>query len=88
MLFVSAIGATVTLPQLMAFWTGAEAVPPMGFEKDLTVEFNSQQKSVKRLPTSSTCSLILWLPRGVGDPDDLCDIVKEAVHNSAGFGFI
>ncbi len=41
-----------------------------------------------RLPSSSTCSLTLFLPRGVSEPDHLKALLKDAIGMSAGFGKI
>lgn len=68
------------LTDILVFWTGADTVPPCGFESSLNVAFFSQDASTgrltqeppsRRLPSSSTCSLTLSLPRDVGDPEVL-----------------
>jgi len=85
-------GSELTLSDILVFWTGAEVLPPCGFESALTVQFYSQETSgaykLRRLPSSSTCGLILWLPRDVDDPDCLWSMLVDAVKLSAGFGKI
>jgi len=52
----------VTLSQILDFWTGADAVPPLGFEKKLTIDFYVLDPW-QRLPTSSTCSTTLFFTK-------------------------
>lgn len=78
----------VSLSELLVFWTGADAVPPMGFMKDLSVEFYPKVPGERRLPSASTCALCLWLPRGVVDEDEMGQLMSDAVMLSAGFGKI
>ncbi|XP_031327706.1 G2/M phase-specific E3 ubiquitin-protein ligase-like isoform X2 [Photinus pyralis] len=51
---------TVCLKQILAFVTGADAVPPLGFECTPTLEFLHDDRS--RYPKANTCALILSLP--------------------------
>jgi len=78
----------LSLADLLAFWTGADTVPPCGFDASLNVCFFPQEATCRRLPSSSTCSLTLWLPRDVGDPECLWALLFDAVKLSAGFGRI
>lgn len=83
------------LEDILAFWTGADSIPPMGFtvpsiidddtcdcERPLSVAFYNDKH---RLPYSSTCCMRLWLPTGV---DDLLfnDLFSRSLTESAGFG--
>ena len=70
----------------MSFWTGFNAIPPCGFDSNLTVDF--YEAAGRRLPSAATCSMTLWLPRNVSDPDELWNLLKDAIHMSAGFGKI
>jgi len=45
----------VTLGDVQAFITGLRDIPPIGFEKAVTVDG-------ERLPNASTCSLVIRLP--------------------------
>jgi len=75
------------------FWTGADRVPPLGFDHQLHVKFFSLQASTdgkleRRLPTSSTCGLVLMLPRGITEPDDMEHMMVQSIRCSAGFGVV
>jgi len=75
------------LAEILAFWTGADAVPPCGFSQKLTMEFYSRgPEEHRRLPSASTCALTLWLPRNIQDPDELWRMLTDALTMSAGFG--
>ena len=57
----SCVGETDTcieLATVLAFTTGAEAIPPMGFNEPLSLHFNTYD----RFPTASTCAFELTLP--------------------------
>ena len=49
---------TLGLGDCLAFFTGAEQVPPAGFDRECTLNFNS----TNIYPTASTCALVLTLP--------------------------
>jgi len=74
------------LADIMTFWTGADCPPPCGFREPLHVQFYSQQGDSRRLPSASTCATILWLPRNVGEPDSLWQLLRDAIMMCAGFG--
>jgi len=74
----------VTLKDILAFITGAEAIPPLGFSAPLTIAFYDMLDR-QHFPTASTCDLRLWLPRGV-EPDIFQQLMEEAVLGSHGFG--
>jgi hypothetical protein len=40
----------------------------------------------RRLPSSTTCSMTLWLPRDVSEPNDLTKMMIDSIELSAGFG--
>jgi hypothetical protein len=46
---------------VLSFFTGADAVPPPGYQS-VTVNFNNNPKIT--LPTASTCAVELTLPTG------------------------
>ena len=58
------------LQDLLVFTTGADSIPPLGFDDPITLDFYDQEKDIKRLPWASTCSLSLYLPRGYEDTDE------------------
>ena len=45
-----------TVEDVMAFFSGASEVPPLGFEKQPTIVFNHANNSI--LTTVSTCDLM------------------------------
>ena len=51
-------GRTLTLGDILSFFTGSTRIPPMGFDDVGTLNFNSTNV----FPTASTCSLTLTLP--------------------------
>ncbi len=50
---------SISLEDVLQFWTGSRCIPAVGFEKPLAIAFTD----VDQLPTVSTCSLTLTLPR-------------------------
>jgi len=85
---VSETNSKLELSDILSFWTGADSIPPIGFSHNLSVQFYSQEPKQRRLPSASTCSMVLWLPRNVGEPDTLWDLLTDAIRMSAGFGKI
>lgn len=73
----------VSFEELLAFITGANAVPPCGFSKKLDIQFYSQEGHV-RLPFVSTCSLEMWLPRSANQ-QELSRLIVRALKESQGF---
>ena len=49
----------IGLSDVLAFFSGADQVPPLGFEHTATLSFHRGQEV---LPTASTCTLELTLP--------------------------
>jgi len=85
---VSETNSELQLADILSFWTGADSIPPIGFAHKLHLQFYSQERSERRLPSASTCAMVLWLPRNVGEPDTLWKLLTDAVSMSAGFGKI
>ncbi|XP_041704940.1 uncharacterized protein LOC121540264 [Coregonus clupeaformis] len=73
---------------LLAFITGADQIPPLGFLRNLCIRFYDQGMFSVRLPHASTCTLELHLPRGVASPGGLKDMLTRALQESLGFGNI
>ncbi|XP_022107157.1 uncharacterized protein LOC110988173 isoform X2 [Acanthaster planci] len=76
----------VTLEKILEFWTGAGKPPPAGFNHKLHIQFFSQETGVRRLPSSSTWAMVLWLPRGVEDPQQFQAMMTNAILETQGFG--
>ena len=62
--------------------TGASAVPPVGFDDDLTVSFDE----VAKFPVASTCALTLTLPSKYEDYEPFKEAMSTAVLGAHGFG--
>lgn len=79
---------TFSFEDLLAFITGADHVPPLGFSKDLTLQFYNQDVGMlsARLPHTSTCAMELYLPRSIACPSALSDLLTRAINASLGFG--
>ncbi len=48
----------VSLGMVLTFFSGADDIPPLGYDKDPMINFNADSP----YPTSSTCALHLTLP--------------------------
>lgn len=86
-LFVPFTEKTVTevsFEDVLAFTTGAEKVPPAGFDHKIQIQFYDLEGS-SRLPYVSTCALTLSLPRNA-NPDKLKEMLLKALQESQGFG--
>jgi len=72
-----------SLKEVLSFFTGAESVPPLGFERDVEVWFNHESQ----FPMASTCALQLTLPTLYHNQADLFqEKMVYALHNHGGFG--
>ena len=81
MIYLLSVGSTVVsidnkekevvirLEDLLAFTTGADKLPPMGFKDTLKIMFLEDSK----LPKASTCGLCLFLPLKANNYDDFKD---------------
>ena len=74
------------LEDLLVFLTGANAVPPLGFGHEMVLDFYDVSEKETRLPWSSTCSLSLYLPRGVEEPDKFNSLICRSLQECHGFG--
>lgn len=79
---------SLTLEDLLVFITGADSVPPLGFDQLITVDFFDFEAKVRRRPWSSTCALTLHLPRGVDEPEEFNALMVESLLGCHGFGKI
>ncbi|KAM4537018.1 G2/M phase-specific E3 ubiquitin-protein ligase-like [Odontesthes bonariensis] len=70
----------VTFEDLLVFVTGSDHVPSLGFPEEPSIEFYDQERGVRRLPYASTCSLTLYLPRGIDEEDQLEGIWRIVIH--------
>ncbi|XP_019904491.2 uncharacterized protein LOC109616028 [Esox lucius] len=81
---------SLSLGDLLAFITGEDQIPPLGFHKNLSIRFYDQGQDRHQgmfsvhLPHASTCALELHLPRGVASPSGLKFMLTRAVNKSLG----
>ena len=76
----------MTLQHMLAFFTGADREPPLGFPKKATPEFLNT-KAV--LATASTCDFILRVPTTFHDDEDrFKEMMIESLISSDGFGVV
>jgi len=66
--------------------TGADSIPPLGFPEACKIDFYTQDEGSRRLPYASTCSLTLYLPRGVTEEVDFRELMFNSLKGSLGFG--
>ncbi|XP_035502496.2 uncharacterized protein LOC118317692 [Scophthalmus maximus] len=79
--FVGNGQADFSFEDVLAFITGADHLPPLGFARLISLCFYSQDG----LPHASTCALELFLPRAVAGAADLLALLSRAVHEALGF---
>ncbi len=72
----------VTAGDVLAFFTGASQIPPLGFEADCVLNFSE----TGCYPTASTCGLVLTLPIQCQDFDSFQSKFLYAIKNHGGFG--
>ena len=77
-----------TARDLLAFVTGSNIPPPSGFGKLIDVEFYTQEVGIKRLPFTSTCALMLNLPRGISSQEEMENMMQVVLLQGLGFGKI
>ena len=54
--------AGLSLEDLLVFITGVDCMPPLGFDKKITVDFYNFEENSRRRPYVSTCGLYFFLP--------------------------
>nr|XP_040040558.1 uncharacterized protein LOC120824057 isoform X2 [Gasterosteus aculeatus aculeatus] len=76
--------AHFSLEDLLAFISGADHLPPLGFSRMISLRFYSQDAGMSgvRLPHASTCALEFFLPRGTGGAVDLLALLSKALHEA------
>ncbi|ROI15246.1 G2/M phase-specific E3 ubiquitin-protein ligase [Anabarilius grahami] len=78
--------STITFQEMLVFITGADSIPPLGFPGEPRIEFYTQES--RRLPFASTCGMVLFLPRGIQEEEELTDLLNTALKGYLGFGKI
>ncbi|KAJ8046169.1 G2/M phase-specific E3 ubiquitin-protein ligase [Holothuria leucospilota] len=77
-------GGATGLHHVLRFVSGADSIPPTGFDKQVDIHFFTPVSGLKNYPTASTCGLEIHLPRGVSDEASFCQIMMEAILDSPG----
>ncbi len=75
---------TVTLEMVLAFATGADHEPPLGFENVPEIQFETRKD--RFFPRASTCVPALILPIMLNDPDEFRKKMDCAIICCHGFG--
>ena len=77
-------GHTLVTPEhILAFFTGANQLPPLGFSSKATLMFTSGV-----LATSSTCSLVMYLPYCHQNFTVFKSFMIESLISNGGFGLV
>ena len=74
----------INIKTVLAFATGADHPPPMGFPNPPQIMF--EVASDRTLPTASTCGPTIYLPLSMSDPDRFCEKMDFAICCAQGFG--
>ncbi|XP_043101942.1 uncharacterized protein LOC122349884 [Puntigrus tetrazona] len=72
--------------EVLAFITGADEVPPLGFSQKPSINFYQPEQRGCRLPYANTCIMGLFLPRVVTDEEELYRMLLRSIRDSAVFG--
>ncbi|KAI2661412.1 G2/M phase-specific E3 ubiquitin-protein ligase [Labeo rohita] len=72
--------------EILAFVTGADEVPPLGFSPKPSIDFYQPEQRGSRLPYANTCMMGLFLPRVVKDEVELYRMLLRAIRDSDVFG--
>lgn len=75
------LAATVTLPKILSFFTGADEIPPLGFPHDPSLHFSD--KNI--FPTASTCAIQLTIPAQYSSYKEFRNAMAYAFLNHGGF---
>ena len=67
---------------MLVFATGANHIPPMGFDKKITLSFDH----ATLYPIASTCSLSLYLPVRFVEYEEFKAAMIKGVVSGFGFG--
>lgn len=75
----------INLEQILCFATGANGIPPLGFDIPPTLQFLHDDSST--YPKANTCSLVLSLPVEHNSYDNFKYHMDYAIQNGMVFGF-
>ena len=76
-------GAPVSLKTVLAFFTGADCIPPLGYTS-ATLTFNPTDP----YPTASTCAIQLTLPTKYESFEEFKEHMNTALRMHGGFGLV
>ena len=78
---------TISIQNILVFVTGADDIPPLGFDSPAEVHFSGDTyKQEMRLPSASTCGPSLYLPFCLSDPDVFAEKMDMAIIGAQCFG--
>ena len=77
-------GGGASLNDVLAFFSGASAIPPLGFDANPSLHFDEDAL----YPTASTCVLRLTLPSHFNSYSEFKDKMTVALLTHGGFGTI
>ena len=78
----------VSLQQILAFATGTDKEPPLGFPVHPTMAFNHDElRPIEvKYPTANTCGLVLTLPI-VSYYDEFVQAIEDGIIQAPHYGF-
>ena len=74
----------LSLGDVLAFFSGSDRIPPLGFDHTPTLCFDEDTV----FPKSSTCALSLILPSGYKEYNDFKEKIDYGLKNNGGFGVL
>ena len=78
----------LSISTILVFITGADSIPPLGFERQPTIVVDHDDVT-GQYPRASTCDMRLIISVGLQGPyDRFCDKMAFAILNCHGFGRI
>ena len=82
---VTESGVTVTLKDLLVFFTGSDETPPLGFSSTPVLGFTEEEE---QLAVASTCDLRLEIPCVHRDYDTFKNFMVLSLMGHDGFGCV
>ena len=74
----------VSMKMVLAFFSGADSIPPLGYGRPATLNFNATNP----YPTASTCSIELTLPTKYANFEAFKKAMDIGLSMHGGFGLI
>lgn len=74
------------MTDILLFVTRADYLSQLGFPHNCEIQFYDQEPESQRIPYSSTCALILYLPKSITEDVVFKDLMQMSIKVSVGFG--